>query len=84
MMRSVVFSCLLDVMPTEFGQLEQAPRDLAGLVISDVCAMVERERWTNVYEAAQEFARRVTPADGRPGYLTRYAEVLLVQHERKG
>lgn len=81
--RSTVFSCLLDVMPTEFGQLEQAPRDLAGLVITDVCKMIESEGWVDVYAATVVYAGRLRPPDNEPGYLTRYAEGLLAQQEKE-
>lgn len=83
MLRSVVFTVLLGVMPEEFGQLEQCPRDLAGLVITDVCEMVRDEGWKDIYAAGVEFRRRVTPPDNAPGFLTRYAEALLAQHERE-
>lgn len=83
MLRSLVFTALLHLMPEEFGQLEQCPRDLAGLVITDVCQMVENEGWKNPYDACVEFTRRVTPPDNHPGFLTRYAEGLLAQQEAR-
>lgn len=76
MLRSVVYTALLDVMPVEFGRLESAPRDLVGPVITDACDMVTRERFPNIYEGVQEYARRRELDDSAPGYLTRYAESL--------
>jgi hypothetical protein len=81
MLRSLVFTALLHVMPDEFGKLEQCPIDKGGRVITDVCDMIRDESWANPYDAVVEFAKRVTPADGEPGYLDRYADGLLAGDE---
>lgn len=75
MRRSVIFTCLLDLEPIEFGRLETCPTDLGGAVVTAACIGVPVSH-LNQYEGAREWLARV-PGDREPGWLRRYALTLV-------
>jgi len=76
MRRSIIFTCLLDLERQEFGKLETCPRDLASVVISAAVAAIP-VRHPNQYEACRDWLSTLTPTDRDPGWLRRFAELLL-------
>jgi hypothetical protein len=76
MRRSVIFTCLLDLEPVEFGRLETCPIDYGGAVVTAACNGVPVEH-KNQYTGTREWLDSL-PGDREPGWLRRYAETLLI------
>jgi len=81
MRRSLMFTALLDLEPVEFGRLEQAPRDLAGAVISAAAAAIPILH-PDQYQACREWLATLMPADREPGWLKRFAELVMAAHHQ--